>query len=172
MQRVVATLAALFCLSMTAVAVSQQPPPPLPPPPQAQQPQEPQRVEARSEIIINWSLDGRAWIFRDILTTYEPVKGYLESRGNEGSVAVWNLRLIRELEAGAAKYHEEILGSPFRVVLLDADRKIIDNDAPARITTPVGAKAGDTIELTVGVDPATLKSVKAVRVERRTDVGF
>jgi hypothetical protein len=169
MQRVVATLAALFCLSIGAVAFSQQAPPPLPPPPQAQQSP---RVDARKEVIVNWYLDGQAWLFRDIMTAYEPVKGYQESHGNEGTVAVWSLRLIRELEPGAAKLHEEMLGSPFRIVLLDSDRKIIDNDAPAQITTPVGAKTDDTIELRVGVDPATLKNAKIIRVERRTEVGF
>jgi hypothetical protein len=164
--------AVLFFLAVFATASAQQAPPPLPPPPQAQQPQEAPRVDARKEVIVNWYLDGQAWIFRDIMSAYEPVKGYQESHGNEGTVAVWSLRLIRELEPGAAKLHEEMLGSPFRIVLLDADRKIIDNDAPAQITTPVGAKTDDTIELRVGVDPATLKGAKVVRVERRTDVGF
>jgi hypothetical protein len=173
MQRRCVCFLAFLTLGTCALAVAQQPP--LPPPPLAQppqQPQESQRIEARKEVIINWTLDGQAWVFRDVLMAYEPVKGYLESHGADGSVAVWSLRLVRELELGAAKLHEEMLGSPFRIVLLDPDRKIIDNDAPAQITTPVGAKADDTIELRVGLDAATLKNTKVIRVERRTDVGF
>src|SRR5262245_47266651 len=100
---------------------------------QTQPPAEAQRVEARREVIINWTLGDQAWNFREIQTAYDPVKGYLEPRGEQGFLAVWNLRLIRELEEGAAKYHDEILGSPFKVVLLDADRKVIDFDAPAQI---------------------------------------
>ena len=165
-------LTALFWLSTAAIAVAQQPPPQ----PQPPQPAEPQRIEARKEVIVNWTLglpgQELPWIFRDVINTYEPVKGYLETHGSEGSVAVWKLRLVRELEQGAAKYHEEMLGSPLKVVLLDADRTVVDSDAPAQITTPVGAKADDTIELRVGLDAQSLKNAKVIRVQRRTEVGF
>ena len=53
---------------------------------------------------------------------------------------MWKLRLIKPFEEGAARYHEEILGSPFKIVLLDADRTVVDSDAPAQITTPVGRR--------------------------------
>jgi hypothetical protein len=162
-------LTALFWLSAAVMAAAQQPQPPQPQPPQ---PAEPQRIEARREVIINWTMGDQAWNFNDLRTTYEPVKGYLESHGNEGFVAVWKLRLVRELEQGASKHHEEMLGSPFKVVLLDADRTVVDADAPAQITTPVGAKADDTIEFRVGLDAQALKGTRVIRVQRRTEVGF
>src|SRR5438094_10600127 len=161
MRRPVIVFTAILWLGATAIALAQQ-----------QQPAEPQRVEARKEVIVNWMLGDQAWNFRDVLSTYEPVKGYLESHGNEGFIAVWKLRLVRELELGAAKHHEEMLGSPFKVVLLDADRTVVDSDAPAQITTPVGAKADDTIELRIGLDAQSLKGARVIRVQRRTEVGF
>src|SRR5881409_3732644 len=112
MHRPIMIFAALFWLSAAVTAAAQQPQPP--------QPAEPQRVEARKEVIVNWALGDQAWNFRDVMNTYEPVKGYLEPHGNEGYIAVWKLKLVRELEAGAAKHHEEMLGSPFKVVLLNA----------------------------------------------------
>jgi len=170
MHRPIMILTALFWLSAAAIGTAQQPPQPQPP--QPPQPAEPQRIEARKEVIVNWTLGDQAWNFNDIRTTYEPVKGYLEQHGNEGFVAVWKLRLLRELETGASKHHEEMLGSPFKVVLLDADRTVVDSDAPAQITTPVGAKADDTIEFRVGLDAQALKGAKVIRVQRRTEVGF
>src|SRR5437773_1889082 len=109
---------AILWLGATAVALAQQ-----------QQPAEPQRVEARKEVIVNWTMGDQAWNFRDVLTAYEPVKGYLEPHGSEGLVAVWKLRLVKELEVGAAKHHEEMLGSPFKIVLLDADRTVVDSSS-------------------------------------------
>jgi hypothetical protein len=168
----IANSASILWLLLVALAIAQQPSQPQPPQPQPPQPAEPQRIEARKEVIVNWTLGDQAWNFRDVLSTYEPVKGYLESHGNEGFIAVWKVKLIRELEPGAAKHHEEMLGSPFKVVLLDADRTVVDSDAPAQITTPVGAKADDTIELRVGLDAQSLKTTKVIRVQRRTEVGF
>jgi len=171
MHRPIMILAALFWLSAAAIAAAQQPPPQ----PQPPQPAEPQRIEARKEVIVNWTLGPpgheQVWNFNDLRTTYEPVKGYLEQHGNEGFVAVWKLRLIRELEQGAAKLHDEMLGSPFKVVLLDADRTVLDGDAPAQITTPIGAKADDTNEFRVGLDAQARKGAKVNRVQRRTEVG-
>jgi hypothetical protein len=149
-------------LAFACVAAAQQP-----------QPQEPQRIEAKKNVTISWTLEGQSWDFRDILTAYEPVKGHLEPpRGSQGPLAVWKLRLVKDFEDGAAKLHEEIRGTPFRIVLLDADRTIIDQDHPATITV-VPNKMDDTIELYVVMpDPAKLKEVKTVRVQKRTDVGF
>ena len=169
MPRPVLMISAFFLVAIAAVAMAQQPQPqPAPPPP----PAEAQRIEARREVIVNWTLGDQAWNFRDVLSAYEPVKGYLEPHGSEGYIAVWKLRLVRELEPGAAKHHEEMLGSPFKIVLLDGDRTVVDSDAPAQITTPVGAKADDTIELRIGLDAQSLKNTKVIRVQRRTEVGF
>ena len=165
MQRLLAILAAITWLNVATAVIAQQP--------QAQQPAEPQRVDARREVIVNWTLGDQAWKFNDVLTTYEPVKGYLESRPNQGHLAVWKLRLVKDLEEGAATLHEKILGSPFKIVLLDAERTIIDPDVPAQISLVSGGKVDDTIELLVGLaDAEALKRAKTIRVQRRTDVGF
>jgi hypothetical protein len=157
-----ALLAAIVCSIVATPSLAQQ----------AQPPQEPQRTEAKRSVVISWSLADQAWDFNDIKGAYEPVKGYLESRGNQGPLAVWKLRLVKDFEEGAAKLHEEIRGTPFKIVLLDADRTIIDPDHPATITV-VPNKMDDTIELYVPMpDPAKLKEVRTVRVQRRTDVGF
>jgi hypothetical protein len=161
MKRPYTLLAAIACLNMASLSLAQQ------------QPAE-ARVEAKKEVTvtINWTLGEQAWNFKEILSTYEPVKGYLEPRGNQGTLAVWKLRLVKDLEPGAAKLHEEIRNTPFQVVLLDADRTVIDADAPVGITMVTG-KMDDTIELYVTLpEDAKLKQVKLVRVQRRTNVGF
>jgi len=158
----IALLPAVVCLIAASASLAQQ----------AQPPQEPQRTEAKRSVVISWSLGDQAWDFNDIKGAYEPVKGYLESRGNQGPLAVWTLRLVKDFEEGAAKLHEEIRGTPFKIVLLDADRTIINQDLPATITV-VPNKMDDTILLYATMpDPAKLKEVRTVRVQRRTDVGF
>jgi hypothetical protein len=145
----------------------------LPPPPAPQPPESPPRTEARREVLIRWTLGDQVWLFDDVRTAYEPVKGYLEPRPNQGTLAVWNLRLVKDLEAGAARLHEDMRGSPFKVALLDAERTVINPDVPAVQITPVSGKMGDTIELLVGLpDDQILKDVKMIRVQRRTGVGF
>ena len=64
-------------------------------------------------------------------------------------------------------------GSPFKIVLLDKERTVVNaGPIPAQIT-PVSGKSGDTIELLVGLpDAQLLKDAKTIRVQRRTDVGF
>lgn len=155
-------------LLATAPVLAQLPPPPLP------QPTEPQpRTEARRDVVINWSLGDQAWNFNDVRTAYEPVRGYLEPRPNQGTLAVWKLRMVKDFEEGAARFHEEMRGSPFKVVLLDADRTVVNQDLPYVQITPVSGKMDDTIELLVGLpDDSILKNVKLIRVQRRTDVGF
>jgi hypothetical protein len=145
------------------------------PPPPAPTPEPPTRIEAKKEIIVNWSLGDQAWIFKDVSTAYEPVKGYIQPRGDQaGFLAVWKLRLVRDIEDGAAKLHTEMRGSPFKVVLLDADRTIINPDlTTAAEITPVSGKMDDTIELYVGLpDAQALRDVKLIRLQPRTQVGF
>ena len=73
---------------------------------------------------------------------------------------------------GTIAFHSELRGSPFKVVLLDADRTVVNDDAPAQITMPSG-KMGDTIDLFVALPEAEkLREVRFIRVERRTKVGF
>ena len=168
MKRLLAMCVMVVLLNVAVVLVGQQQPPP--PAPGSV------RVEAKKEIVVNWSLGEQVWNFKDVLGAYEPVRGYMESgvdpAGNPGNLAVWRLRTVKDLEEGAVRLHEQMRGSPFKIVLLDEDRIIVNADAPAQITLPTG-RAGDTIELRVGLpDTAPLKEVKAIRVERRTDVGF
>lgn len=169
MKRHLVILAAITCLNMGAVLIAQQP--------QSQQPSEPQRVDARKKVVVYWNLGDQAWNFDEILATYEPVKGYLEPRGNQagnppGNLAVWKLKMARDFEEGAVRLHEQMRGSPFKVVLLDEDRTVINPDVPAQITAPSG-RMGDTIELLVALpDAPLLRDVRLIRVEKRTDVGF
>lgn len=143
----------------------------LPPPPQPSE--SPPRTEARRDVIVAWTLGDQAWDFRDIRAAYEPVRGYLEPRPNQGVLAVWKLRMVKDFEEGASRLHEEMRGSPFKVVLLDADRTVINPDVAAVQITPVSGKMDDTIELLVGLpDDALARNVKLIRVQRRTDVGF
>jgi hypothetical protein len=156
-------IAAAAWMNLAAIATAQQEPPPAEPS---------TRVEAKKDVVVKWTLGDQAWDFKDVLTAYEPVKGYLEPRGSQGVLAVWRLRLVKDFEAGASKLHEETRGSPFKIVLLDAELTVIDADLPAQITT-ISGKAGDTIELLVGLPEAQkLKEARLIRVQRRTNVGF
>jgi hypothetical protein len=167
MKQLLTHLGALALVIVAAVCMGQQPPPQ--PPPSV-------KVEAKKEIVVNWTMGEQSWNFRDILSSYEPVTGFMESgvdpSGSPGTLAVWRLRTVKDLEEGAVRLHEQMRGSPFKVVLLDENRIVVNPDAPAQITLPSG-RAGDTIELRVGLpDTQPLKQVKSIRVERRTDVGF
>lgn len=119
-----------------------------------------------------WRLAEQSWDFKDVLTAYAPVKGTIETSDDRGDLAVWKLQLVRDIEEGAARLHEATRGSPFKIVLLDRERAIINPDIEARIT-PVPAKMGDVIEMVVPLPKRELLSqVRFIRVERRTDVGF
>lgn len=159
-------LAAVMCIAAPCLAQAQEAPL------QPRQQSRP-RVEAqKKETVESWSLSEQMWDFKDILTAYEPIKGYVESRDNRGQLAVWKLKLVKDLEDGAAKLHEELRGSPFKIVLLDEERTVINSDLPANIT-PVAGKIDDTIEVYVALPAAEiLRDVKFIRVQRRTDVGF
>lgn len=119
-----------------------------------------------------WTISGRTWDFKDIAAAYEPVRGHLEGRNGEGDLAVWKLKLTKDFEEGAQRFHDEVRGSPFKVVLLDQDRTTINPDLPATIT-PVPSRKDDTIELYIALpNRELLRDVKYIRVQRRTDVGF
>jgi len=171
MNRLFALFAALSLLVPLASVFGQAPPPPVAPTPPAVE--TPTRIEARREVIIHWTLGEQAWNFNDVLAAYRPVNGYLGPRPSQGNLAVWRLRLTKDFEQGTIRLHEEMRGSPFKIVLLDADRTEINPvDIPAQIT-PISGKMDDTIELLVGLpDAQVLRDVKMIRVQRRTNVGF
>jgi hypothetical protein len=162
---------------LLATAWAQQPEQPAPPPPPAPIPAAPMptRVEAKAQVIVNWTLGNETWDFSDVLSVYEPVKGYLEipSDKNESPKAVWTLRLVKNLESGTKQLHENLPGTPFEVTILDTDRAQIDpNPLPVKIS-PISGNAGDTILMAVTMPgPPLLNEVRFVRVERRTNVGF
>jgi hypothetical protein len=164
MNRLYAALMLIAWLIVPLAASAQEQPPTAAP-----------RVEAKKEVIVNWTMGAQTWDFKDVLTGYEPMKGHQEPGGDEtekGTLAVWKMRHIKDLEPGAVKLHTNLPGSPFRVMFLDAERTVINQDVPARITEPSG-KMEDTIELLVALpEESKLKEVKTIRVVRRTDVGF
>jgi hypothetical protein len=131
------------------------------------------RPEARQgDATETWRLADQSWDFKDVLMTYAPVRGTIDSSDDRGDLAVWKLQLVHDMEDGAARLHEEMRGSPFKIVLLDRDRTVINPDVQARIT-PVPAKMGDVIEMYVPLPTRELlQQVRYIRVQRRTDVGF
>jgi hypothetical protein len=151
--------------ALAALSLAQEPPRP----PEAT----PQPIEAKKQVIVLWTLGSQSWSFTDVETTYEAERGTLYPRTDEALAhAVWKLRIVREMQPGEAIRHNEMPGSPFKVVLLDAQRTVINPDVPARIT-PITGKVGDTFDLVVQLpDEPLLSDVKYVRVTRRTEVGF
>jgi hypothetical protein len=134
----------------------------------AQQPAAP--IEAKKEIIVNWTLGDQAWDFKAILSAYEPIKGYIDPAKNE---AVWTFQLVKDFQKGEVELHETKKGTPFRPVFLNAERAVMAKDAPVEIT-PISGKMGDTIQMIVHLpDAESLAAIKYIRIERRdTNVGF
>jgi hypothetical protein len=155
-RHVVAGLAAVW-LGMAGASQAQQRPVDAPP-----------LVEAKKEQVV-YALGGQLWEFKQILTAYEPIKGVFEPLTNE---AIWTLQLVKDFQPGEVGLQRELAGSPFRPVLLDADRGVIAADAPVEISEITG-KQGDTIRMIVHLpDEEILAQVKTIRIERRTQVGF
>jgi hypothetical protein len=125
--------------------------------------------EADDEPATVWLLEDREWDFDAVATVYQPVRGvYL----TETRSSVWMLELVRELFPGEAGLHAAIQDTPFRLVLLDEDRTVVDVRLPLKLT-PVTGKLGDRVLLSVLMpDDDSLAKVTSVRVERRTEVGF
>jgi hypothetical protein len=144
---------------------------PAPKPPAAQpptpQPAEVEIVEATKEE--TWTLGGQQWDFKEIASTYKPVKGALNAKTG---VAQWTLEIVKEMSDGEIGLHENLEGSPFKPAFLDAERVAVQSDAVARISQIAG-KVGDRITLAVKLPPPELlEKVTLVRLGRRTNVGF
>jgi hypothetical protein len=161
---------------LLAAAWAQQPEQPGPPPPPTPIPAAPTptRVEAKAQVIINWTLGNETWDFSEVMSVFEPIKGYLEipSDKNELPKAVWTLRLVKNLDEGTVKLYEN--ENPFKVTIFDADRTRIDR-APQQVMkiTPIPNRAGDTITMAIAMpDPPLLNEIRYVRVEPATNVGF
>jgi len=159
-----------FGFPLLASAWGQQPPLPAPPPPPSPLPT---RIDAKAQVIVNWTLGNETWDFSEVMSVYEPVEGYLEipSNKNELTKAVWTLRLTKNLDEGTIKLHEN--GPLFKVTTLDAKRARLGNDAQAVKITAISGRAGDTVTLIVALpDPPLLNEVRFVRVEPARAVGF
>lgn len=132
------------------------------------------RIEAQKQVVVNWTLAGQAWDFKDILATFEPFQGFLERRPDGKTQAVWKMRLVKDLEQGTVDLYQNQTESPFKVELLDEDRiKVVPTEAPPIVITPVPRKTGDSLMMVVILpDPPLLNDVKFVRVLPRTNVGF
>jgi hypothetical protein len=155
---------ALFAGTLAAQEQPAQPQSATPQPPASELP-----VEAKKEVIVNWTLGDQVWDFKQVSTTYEPVKGIFDPRSR---TAIWTLRLVRDLRPGEAGLHANVKGSPFRPVLLDAEKIVLASDAPVELT-PLEGKLGDVVRMLVQLPAAdVLSQAKTVRVERRTNVGF
>jgi hypothetical protein len=124
-------------------------------------------VEATKEE--TWTLGDQQWDFKDVATTYKPVKGALNPKTG---VAQWTLEIVRDLSEGEIGLHENLEGTPFKPAFLDAERIAVLSDSAAKMSKIAG-KMGDRITLTVKLPPAELLSkAKVVRVGKRTNVGF
>jgi hypothetical protein len=158
MKKILAASAVAVSLIAMATALAQQRPADAPP-----------IVEAKKEVVVNWTLGAQTWEFKSIKETYEPVKGSYDPLSNE---ARWTLQLARDLEPGAAGLHNNIMGTPFQPTLLTAEKMVFATDAKVQMTASSG-KMGDTIEVYIQLPEAeTLATIKYIRLERRTNVGF
>jgi len=170
------------CLGLTAflltaqVALSQQPvpEPPAPQPPPPAQPRAAARAAQPADLVgatkeETWTLGEQQWDFKDIAAAYVPVKGTLNPKTG---VAEWTLEIARELSPGEVGTHENLEGSPFKPTFIDQERIAVQEDARVRVSKITG-KVGDRIKLTMQLPrPEVLASVRVVRIERRTRVGF
>jgi hypothetical protein len=151
--------------------VAQQPLPAQPPvagQPAAQPPPPAPVVEAKKRVIVTWTLGEQEWDFNDVLSAYEPVKGVFDPNIHH---AIWTLELAKDLLPGEVTLHQQEEGTPFKVVLLDAERVPLAVGAAVTVS-PISGKKGDRIIATFAVAPDVMKIVKTVRVQRRTKVGF
>jgi hypothetical protein len=138
----------------------------------AQQPQQPAAaplVEAKKEVVVNWTLGDQLWDFKQVLAVYEPIKGALIP---EKQLAVWTLQLAKDMQPGEVGLHAETQGTVFRPVMLNAEKLVLATDTKVQVT-PISGRMGDTLQMIVQLpDAQTLTQVKTIRIERRTNVGF
>jgi hypothetical protein len=114
-------------------------------------------------------LGDQTWDFRQLATTYKPLKGELDPATNR---AVWTFELMRNLTPGEVAVHAATPGSPFKPVLLDEEKVALKGNVRVRLGENSG-KAGDAVRATFQLPmPDDLAKVKLIRVEKRTEIGF
>jgi hypothetical protein len=116
-----------------------------------------------------WRLNELEWDFAEVAAVYQPVKGTFDASTRTAS---WTLELVRDLLPGEAGFHTATRGTPFRPVLLDAERVVVSFDAKVALS-PISGTLGDRVVMTVQLpEGAALANAARVRIERRTEVGF
>jgi hypothetical protein len=144
---------------------------PVPPPAEQPMPEEPPMPEELEddEPATVWLLEEREWDFGQVVSVYQPVRGVYMA---ETRSAVWMLELARDLFPGEAGLHSGMRETPFRLLLLDEDRTVVDVALAMKMTTVTG-KQGDRVLLSVLLpENGDFDKVATIRVERRTQVGF
>jgi len=166
-------LAGVLGLAASVAGGQEQPLQPVQPPPAPHIPP----IEATKHIVVTWTLGDQQWDFHEVESTYEPVRGELDMNKlpeypNFHGKAVWTLRIARDLLEGEVLMHKDIVGSPFKAVLLDAERVPVEFDVQIGFTVITGKK-GDALKAAFILPPPEVwKNVRFIRIERRTKVGF
>jgi len=133
-----------------------------------QQPEPEELVEAAKQE--TWTLGDQEWDFKDVATAYAPVKGALNPKTG---VVQWTLEIVKELAPGEVGLHETTEGSPFKLVLLDAEKIVLDIEPQVEFASKLTGKPGDKVKIEVHLPKAeVLSQAKLVRIERRTKIGF
>jgi hypothetical protein len=115
------------------------------------------------------TLGDQTWDFRQLAAAYKPLKGEFDLKTGQ---AVWTLELMKDLSEGEVAVHSATQGSPFRAVLLDADKVLVSADVRIKLGG-ISGKAGDAVRVTFLMPAAEkLSQVKTIRIERRTQIGF
>ena len=155
MIRLPASLASLLILVVAGSVVAQQP-----------EPQE--LVQATKQE--TWTLGEQVWDFKDVATVYSPVKGALNPK--TGAVE-WTLEIVKELAPGEVGLHETTEDSPFKLVLLDAEKLALDAETRVGFASKLTGKSGDKVKIVVHLPKdEVLSQAKLIRIERRTKIGF
>ena len=132
------------------------------------QEQDPPLVEATKQE--TWTLGEQQWDFKDVAAAYVPVKGTYNAKTG---VAEWTLEIVKELAAGEVGTHESLEGSPFKPVLLDAEKVALSDEPEVKFATKLTGKPGDKVKIAVQLPKAeVLATARHIRIQRRTRIGF
>jgi hypothetical protein len=158
----------LSILMLAGLALLAQEPKPDPKPAPPPEPEPVVLVEATKQE--TWTLGEQLWDFKDVATVYQPVKGALNP---QTGAAEWTLEIVKELAAGEVGIHENTEGSPFKTILLDAEKIVLADEPEVRLASKLTGKSGDKVKIVVLLPKAeVLGQAKLVRIERRTKIGF
>ena len=158
----------LSILMLAGLALLAQEPKPDPKPAPPPEPEPVVLVEATKQE--TWTLGEQLWDFKDVATVYQPVKGALNP---QTGVVEWTLEIVKELVAGEVGIHENTEGSPFKTILLDADKIVLTDEPEVRLASKLTGKPGDKVKIVMVLPKAeVLGQTKLVRIERRTKIGF